>query len=126
MAKRTSKYALMNAGQLAQETRARGLQKPDVLTLSEWVDWLEGLDTQTVGEPVSEAEAATMPTAEVEVTGGTPYDSMTKAQLVMEARTRKMDISGMTTKAELIDALLASDGVSEDEQAAMDVNEDGR
>ena len=128
MAKRTSKYASMTASDLARETRERGLAKPDGMTnVSEWADWLESLDAQqpSVGEPISAAEAATLPQAEVEVTeaAATDYRRMNKAQLVDLSIERGLDAdeAHASTKAELADWLLAADGVTEDaQQAAAD------
>lgn len=121
MAKRTSKYANMNAGDLARETRAKGLQKPNVLTLSEWADWLEDDDKrrQSVGEPVSDADAARQPFAEI----APDYDAMSKAEAVKRAQEAGMPVTAKTSKVEAVDWLLAAAGVSEDEQAAMDADD---
>src|SRR4051794_23559048 len=42
--KRKSVYANMTASDLARITRERGLDKPNVITLSEWADFLEADD----------------------------------------------------------------------------------
>lgn len=44
--KRKSAYASMNASDLARITRERGLEKPNVITLSEWADFLEADDAK--------------------------------------------------------------------------------
>jgi hypothetical protein len=44
--KRTSQYANMTASDLARVTRERGLEKPNVITLSEWADFLEADDAK--------------------------------------------------------------------------------
>jgi hypothetical protein len=44
--KRTSQYANMTASDLARITRERGLEKPNVITLSEWADFLEANDAK--------------------------------------------------------------------------------
>lgn len=49
--KRTSRYAAMTASDLARETRERGLEKPNVITLSEWADWLEADDVKKAQQP---------------------------------------------------------------------------
>lgn len=46
MKKRTSIYASMTASDLARITRERGLDKPDVITLSEWANFLEADDAK--------------------------------------------------------------------------------
>lgn len=48
--KRTSRYATMTASDLARETRERGLEKPNVITLSEWADWLEADDVKKASQ----------------------------------------------------------------------------
>ncbi len=50
----------------------------------------------------------------------TDYAAMTKAELSALADERGITYTSRTTKDELTDALLASDGVSEDAQAALD------
>lgn len=42
--KKRGLYSHYTAAELAQETRRRGLEKPDVLTLREWADWLESAE----------------------------------------------------------------------------------
>lgn len=72
--KRQSAYANMKAGDLARITRERGLKKPDVITRSEWADFLEKDDAKRlkkesradVAEVITDAEAADMPDAGVE------------------------------------------------------------
>lgn len=44
--KRKSVYASMTASDLARITRERGLDKPPVVTLSEWADVLEADDVK--------------------------------------------------------------------------------
>lgn len=65
--KRKSRYANMNASDLARITSERGLEKPKVITLSEWADFLDADDakrvtaenTETVTRSVSQSEAGT-------------------------------------------------------------------
>lgn len=58
--KRQSRYATMTASDLARETRERGLDKPNVITLSEWADFLEADDVKRAQQP-ADAEADTEP-----------------------------------------------------------------
>lgn len=120
MAKRTSKYASMTTSDLARETRALGLEKPEgVINISEWADWLEKQSAQpveSVGEPVTDTEAAGMPFAEI----APDYDAMSKAEAVKRAQEAGMPVSSKTSKAEAVDWLMAAAGVTEDEQAALD------
>jgi hypothetical protein len=44
--KRKSAYSSMTASDLARITRERGLEKPNVLTRSEWADFLEADDAK--------------------------------------------------------------------------------
>lgn len=72
--KRKSVYAKMTASDLARITRERGLEKPDVITLSEWADFLEADDAKRLknsqANVITESQAAETPDAEVEVTAG--------------------------------------------------------
>ena len=52
MARKRTKYDHMTASDLARETRALGLEKPDVLTLREWADWLDEQSTVHQQAPV--------------------------------------------------------------------------
>lgn len=61
--KRKSVYAKMTASDLARVTRERGLEKPNVITLSEWADFLEADDAKRLAES-SSGEAATVITDE--------------------------------------------------------------
>lgn len=72
--KRKSVYAKMTASDLARVTRERGLEKPNVITLSEWADFLEADDAKRLknsqANVITESQAAETPDAEVEVTAG--------------------------------------------------------
>jgi hypothetical protein len=46
--KAKSKYHAMSAGELARITRERGLDKPEVITRSEWADFLAADDAKPV------------------------------------------------------------------------------
>lgn len=87
----------------------------------------ESIETVTENIQTAEVETDTEPASaeavEVETSEDSEvidYDAMTKAELVLEARGRNIDVSSLRTRAELIDALQAADGMSEDEQAALD------
>lgn len=82
MKKRTSKYANMNASDLARETRNRGLEKPQVLDISQWADWLEELDNPTKPAPVETTEDETDNSAE---NSTSDYSSFSAKELRAEA-----------------------------------------
>lgn len=108
MVKRTSKYANLTASDLARITRERGLAKPEGMkNISEWADWLEGLDGETQA-----AEAAPLAAPD--------YDAMTRAEAVKRAQDAGMPVARNTSKAEAVDFLMAAAGISEDAQAALD------
>ena len=48
------------------------------------------------------------------------YEKLTKKELRAQAAERGIDLTGLNLKSELIDALMAADGVTEEEQAAAD------
>jgi hypothetical protein len=50
--KRKSIYATMTTSDLVRITRERGLKKPDVITLSEWADFLEADDKRRALKPL--------------------------------------------------------------------------
>lgn len=56
--KRQSIYANMTASDLARVSRERGLEKPNVITLSEWADFLEADDARTQAKQAKADEAA--------------------------------------------------------------------
>lgn len=107
MAKRT-RFDNMSASDLARETRALGLDKPNVLTRRDWASWLneQSMKTPTASEPAASDASG--------------YDAMTVAELRTEAERRKVDTAGLRLKSEYIDALEAADGMREEQQAAMD------
>jgi hypothetical protein len=113
--KRTSKYANMNASDLARETRARGLEKPHVLDISQWADWLEEQDN-----PTKLAEAEVVEDQLDKSADGGQYHSMSNRDLRALAKERGISLHDRT---EIIDALQAADGMTEDEQAAQDSGE---
>lgn len=86
---------------------------------------LQAYDEQKAG--AGEAEAQKAQTAEVNPAA--EYQQHTVGELKEMAQERNIDLSGMKTKAEIIDAFLAADGVSEDEQAvingAKEADDDG-
>jgi len=130
--KRTSKYANMNAHDLAEETRNRGLEKPDVLTISDWANWLEEQDkaegnpdqyvrARKEGETAEpEAPARESWQGDVPDSSGGSYSGYTVKELRALAKERNVDLSGLNDRASIIDALQASDGMTEDQQAAQD------
>lgn len=116
MAYKPSKYGHLTASDLARITRERGLEKPDVITLREWADWLEEWE-----KAASKATAEAVPETTASKSGVPTYDTlnaMTVKKLKAALAERGGNLSGLNTKPELIDALLASYGVSESEQAA--------
>jgi hypothetical protein len=67
--KRKSIYATMTTSDLVRITRERGLKKPDVITLSEWADFLEADDKRresSRAKVITDDEAANMPDAETD------------------------------------------------------------
>jgi hypothetical protein len=118
--KRVSKYATMTASDLARVTRERGLEKPTVLHISEWADWLEEIDQQTDAAPVVESQVAAVENAAPALALQAQYDAMSKDNAVKAAHHAGMPTTNRTTKAEAIDFLLAAAAVSEDEQQAAD------
>lgn len=112
--KQASIYENMNASDLARITRERKLEKPNVITLREWADFLQA-DDAARRNPVSATSAA-----ETAPTVSDPYGGMSADEAVAEASRRGMKTSSRTSKREAVDYLLASDGVSEDSQAALD------
>ncbi len=80
--KRKSIYDSMTASDLARITRERGLNKPDVITLRDWANFLEADDAKRTqqsqaekadsneGRVISDEEAANMPDAELEIIDG--------------------------------------------------------
>lgn len=92
MAKRTQ-YSNMSTSDLARLTRERGLVKPEgLMDVGEWADWLAQQDKPVMGEPVTDAEAAALPPAEVEV--ASPYAAMPRAELVPLAEQRGVVVVG--------------------------------
>lgn len=81
--KRKSVYANMKAHDLARITRERGLEKPNVITLSEWADFLEADDAKRekqsrkadAAKDITDEEAATLPDAETEALDGDAQDT---------------------------------------------------
>lgn len=110
MRKQPGKYDKLSAGDLGRLTRERGLAKPDVLDIGEWARWLEAQDAAQ-SQPKPE-------TAEEEnYSGESDYSTLSAKELRAEAETRGIDTKALRTKTELIDALEAADGMTEDEQA---------
>lgn len=126
--RRAGKYDNYTASDLARETRARGLEKPNVITLREWADWLEAHD-----------KAAEAETPEPTAWGDTPQPNAhlippvnTTAEIAPEVRRAALESMsvrelredaeqrGLNRKDELIDAIEAAQGVSEAEQAQAD------
>lgn len=54
--KRKSAYSTMKTHELARITRERGLKKPDVMSRSEWADFLEADDAKRLKEGVVEGD----------------------------------------------------------------------
>ena len=117
MAKRLSKYATMTASDLARVTREKGLTKPEgLLHISEWADFLEAHDK---GEAVADSAIPFAAGLNIEE-HNSAYARMSSKQLKAEAKKRGVDTSDLATDLEIIDALEAADGTSEDDQAAAD------
>lgn len=111
--KKRSIYSNMTASDLARITRERGLEKPNVITLSEWADFLEDEDKKRqnpdAGTDTAFGFEETAPSHE-------DFEAMTVKQLKAALAERDGDLTGLNTRAELIDALEASWGITEDEQ----------
>jgi hypothetical protein len=114
MARKRTIYDNMNAGDLARITRERGLQKPDVLHIVEWADWLAEQDAKQ--------DASKAPTENVaaQTSESNDYGSMSNRDLRALAKERGITLHDRT---EIIDALQAADGMTEDQQAAQDNGE---
>lgn len=97
----------------AGETVDDGALEPDVIAALTGRGIIADADA-----PEFEVEFTDIRTAE--------YNGMSKAELVREAERRQIDVSALKTKPELVDALLASDGVTEDEQAALDQSDEAK
>lgn len=84
---------------------ADNLLRDDLLRAVQRLSWED--DAPIDADPIPDASAP-------------DYDAMSKADAIKRAEAAGMPVTAKTTKAEAVDYLLASDGVSEDAQAAMD------
>lgn len=105
---KAQKYDDLSTSELARLTRERGLDKPAVGDSGAWAAWLREQDSAPASVVAQAATAAP------------DYKHMSKVNLVVLAQERGLADASANTKAELADWLLASDGVSEDQQAAQD------
>lgn len=124
MARKTGQYDNLNASDLARITRDRGLDKPQVITLREWADWLEAQDHPTTVASVKDVEIIEDEMDSENVDNGRigDYSDMSNTKLRKLAKERGITLHERT---EIIDALQAADGFTEDEQQQMDNAFDG-
>lgn len=109
MRREPTEYDNMTASDLGRETRALGLEKPNVVTLREWADWLAEQKASAAALIVDEDDGDAFTAPEPDALDA-ELDAMSKDDVIARAEAAGMDTHSRTTKSDAKAWLLAQEG----------------